>query len=524
MRARFVILFSVYSLLVVGCTVGPHYNKPTVSLAPSYSEWHFKIATNPPPAAWWKTFNDPELDRLINQAVQTNYDLQIAYSRVRQARFQRNIVAADLFPQVDGDAGYLRARGSKNVALPLGGSGGNGGGSSSRHAVKSVRASKTQSDSQSQASSASGSQASAQNDAAFDNALTPFGKGGLPGTVTELYQVGFDANWEIDVFGSKRRQVEAATADIGAAEENHRQMALTIMAEVARDYFELRGTQERLAIARQNLAAQSNLLVLTESRVRAGLKPDIDAVRARAQVETTDATIPPLLAQIRRLSHALSILVGQDPQVLNDELSQSKLLPPTPPVVAVGLPSDLLERRPDIRAAERNIAAANARIGSAIADLFPKFALTASAGLDSTSPDHLLDWESRYFLISPTVTWRIFDAGRIMSNIKLQQAMTDEASLEYHSTILKALKEVEDALVTYAMDRERQAKLDAACQQNQLALELMQERYAHGLVTFLDVLDAERTALSSQDQLAQFTSASVTDVVALYKALGGGWK
>ncbi len=209
---------------------------------------------------------------------------------------------------------------------------------------------------------------------------------------------------------------------------------------------------------------------------------------------------------------------------MNDELNQTKPLPPTPPVVSVGLPSDLIERRPDIRAAERNIAAANARVGSAIADLFPKFALTGSVGLDSTSPDQLFNWESRYFLISPTVTWRIFDAGRIMSNIKLQKAMTEEAGLQYRSTILKALQEVEDALATYATDQERQVKLNAAYQQNQLALHLTQQRYEHGLVTFLEVLDAERTVLSSQNDLAQSASLSVTDVVALYKALGGGWK
>ncbi len=329
MRARTFIFILAGSLLAAGCTVGPNYVKPKLSMKPGFAEINSSMVTNPPPAEWWKTFNDPELDKLINEALQTNYDLQIAYSRVRQSRFQRNIVAADLFPQVDADGGYLHGRGSKNVVLPLGGSsgssgssssggssastasGGGGSGSSSGHSVKFARvmskdaqpnsSAQSQSSSSSQADppSQSGSQASAQNDAAFDNQLTPFGKGGLPGTATDLYQVGFDANWEIDVFGSKRRQVQAATADIAAAEENRRQLALTVIAEVARDYFDLRGMQERLEIARQNLAAQSNILELTRSRVRSGLAPDVDAVRAQAEVETTGSTIPPLVAETR---------------------------------------------------------------------------------------------------------------------------------------------------------------------------------------------------------------------------------
>jgi NodT family efflux transporter outer membrane factor (OMF) lipoprotein len=301
-------------------------------------------------------------------------------------------------------------------------------------------------------------------------------------------------------------------------------MALTIMAEVGRDYFELRGIQARLQIAQQNLATQSNILALTRSQAQAGLAQDADVIRAQAQVESTAATIPPLVAQVRTLSHALSILVGQEPQALDRELGPAMPLPPNPPVVAVGLPSDLIERRPDLRAAERSVAAANARVGGATADLFPKFALTANAGLDSSALHNLFDLESRYFLISPTVTWRIFDAGQILSNIRLQNAMKNEAELEYRATLLKALQEVEDALVAYGTEQERQGKLATAYQEDKVAMDLMSKRYEHGLVTFLDVLDSERTVLSAQDALAQSNSASITDLVALYKALGGGWK
>jgi NodT family efflux transporter outer membrane factor (OMF) lipoprotein len=209
---------------------------------------------------------------------------------------------------------------------------------------------------------------------------------------------------------------------------------------------------------------------------------------------------------------------------LSAELEAGRRLPPTPPEVPIGLPSQLIERRPDIRRAEREIAAANARIGSATADLFPKFAFIASAGLDASMPQSLFDWESRYFLISPTVTWRIFDAGRIFSNIRLQTANRQESVLQYRSTILKALQEVEDAIVNYATEQTRRTHLHEALDQNRQALWLARQQYDHGLVSFLNVLDAERTVFSSEDDLEQSDQTVTTDLVALYKALGGGWE
>ena len=534
MRLQYYFIVVAVSLLVAGCTVGPKYVKRQLKTEPVYAEMTDNETTNPPPKDWWKTFNDPELDKLINEALQQNFDLRMAYTRIREARFQRNIVAADLFPQVDADAGYGRARGSKNVILPLGGSGGSGGSASSH--VASSKTSQTQSTARSvsqpsgsqssgtQPAGSAGTQGGGQNDSAFDDQLSPFGKGGLPGVSTDLYQVGFDANWEIDVFGSKRRQVEAANADTQAAREERQRIALTTMAEVARNYFELRGLQMRLDIARQNLEAQSNIWELTRSQARSGLAAEADVVRARAEVETTSADTPPLEQQAKTLMHALAILVGSEPTALSEELAKGGVLPPKPPMVSVGLPSQLLERRPDIREAERQVAAANARIGSAKADLFPKFALIASTGLDSTSAENLFSWDSRYFLISPTVTWRIFDAGRIISNIRLQQALTDEADLQYQYTLLQALQEVEDALVNYAGEQEHLDRLAAASKQDEITLDLARQRYEHGLVSFLEVLDAERTELSAQDQVAQSTATSTVDLVALYKALGGGWK
>jgi len=526
MRPLYFTIILLGGLLMAGCTIGPNYVRPKVTLSKNFSETNPMTTTNQPVSEWWKTFKDPELDKLIEGALTQNYDLQAAYARVRQSRFQRNIVAADLFPQVDADGGYAFSHGSKNVVLPLGGG---GGGSSSKTSTggtgTKVQSHAEKDSSSSDSSSASGnSSAGGNNDSAFDNQLSPLGKGGLPGADTDLYQVGFDASWEIDVFGAKRRQVEAANAEVQVAANRRHELELSIVAEVARNYFALRGAQARLAIAETNLADQNEVLELTRSRARSGLAMEADVARAAAEAATTSAEIPPLRAQTREMIHALSVLLGREPAALENELASGQALPATPPIVPIGLPSQLIERRPDIQEAEREIAAGNARIGSAEADLLPKFALVASAGLDSSTYNNLFDLSSRYFLVSPTVTWRIFDAGRILSNIRLQKSIREEARLQYQASVLKALQEVEDSLVNYAMESERIHTLENARDQNRLALHLARQRYQHGLITFLEVLDAERTVLSSEDALAQSSISQVIDLVTLYKALGGGWE
>jgi NodT family efflux transporter outer membrane factor (OMF) lipoprotein len=287
---------------------------------------------------------------------------------------------------------------------------------------------------------------------------------------------------------------------------------------------ELRGTQQRLVVAEKNLAAQKETLELTLSRANAGLTSRADVTRAAAQVATTSATIPPLQASVRRSIHLLSTLIAREPMALSDELETNKPLVYLPPEVPVGLPSQLLERRPDIRRAERQMAAATARIGSAESELFPKFALTGGIGLDSTSTGNLFDWQSRYFFISPTVTWRVFDAGRIISNVALQKANQQESVWQYRNTILTALREVEDGLVAYATEQEHRNALAEALKQNEDSLNLIRSQYDHGLSDFLEVLDAQRNVLSTEDQLAQANQTLGTDLVSLYKSLGGGWE
>lgn len=528
-------------MLFSGCAVGPNFHQPKTRVEKTFSElWRTNSAissnttTNSPVFEWWRTFHDPELDHLIAEALRDNYNLRIAVARIREARYQRSVAAADLFPNIDADAGYLRARGSKNVVLPLGGAGGAGGKSSSSSQSKNSMNSDSPGDPPGDPPSGGGSGAAGSGAAAggnnsiganpFGNPLTPFGKGGLPGVNSSLYQIGFDSTWELDVFGGKRRHLEAAADDLGASVETLRDVTISLLAEVARDYIELRGAQERLAVARENLAVEKDTLALTVSRANSGLASRADAVRAAAETATTEATIPPLEAIVRQHIHVLSTLLAKEPSALVAELKHEKPLPLVPPEVPVGLPSELLKRRPDVRRAERQIAAATARIGSAEADLFPKFALTGGVGLDSTSTGSLFDWQSHYFFISPTVTWRVFDAGRIISNIALQKEIRQETVWQYRDTILTALREVEDALVAYATEQEHRAALAVALQQNRDALALIRNRYEHGLATFLDVLDTQRSVLASQDQLAQSDQTVATDLVTLYKALGGGWQ
>ncbi len=515
MRFASIIPCLAASLLFAGCEVGPNYHRPAEKVEAKFSEPASAVTTNSASAAWWQTFNDPELNHLVALALAGNYDLQMASLRISQSRYQRNMAVADLFPQVNTDGGYLKARGSKNVVLPLGG-GASSGGSASGGSGNSGSADRTSARSKSQATEIASQGASSP-------PLTAFGQGGLPGATTDIYQAGFDASWEIDVFGGKRRSVEAAAATMTGAVENKRDVLVSMMAEVARSYLELRGGQLRLGIARTNLETQTATVDVIRSKQKFGLATELDVARAAAQRDTTAAAIPPLESGVRRMIHALSILVGKEPNELSAELAPVAPLPVTPPEVPVGIPSQLLDRRPDIRASERQLAAASARIGVAVADLYPKFAVTGQAGLDSTSPSTLFNWESRYFLISPTVSWRIFDAGRIASNVKLQKAMKDESALRYRETILKALQEVEDALAVYTSDLNRRRSLVDAAGNARLAVDLAQKDFDQGLIDFLNVLQAQQNALTAEDALAQSSQSICTDIVALYKALGGGW-
>lgn len=346
---------------------------------------------------------------------------------------------------------------------------------------------------------------------------------GAPPLSGDLYQAGLDASWELDIFGGVRRSIEAAEADLAASIENRRAVLISLAAEVALNYLNLRGYQQRLVIANENLGTQERSAVLTRQRCPA-FASRLDVANAEAQVATTRAALPVLETAARQTIFALGVLLAREPAALTAELETAAPLPPTPPEVPVGLPSDLLRRRPDVRAAEAALHGATARIGVAIADLFPKFSLTGSLGASSSTPSGLVNWNNRSYSVGPTVTWSIFAAGRIAANIEAQNEVEQQALLAYQKAVLTALGEVEGALVAYVKEQQHRQALAAAVAANQEAVDLATRLYAAGQTDFLNVLSAQRALYSVQDALVQSALALATDLIALYKALGGGWE
>ena len=506
---------------LTGCLVGPDYTTPTTGSAPKFTETAAPATTQPGSvvssrpvqvAEWWTTFRDPELEGLIARAGKGNLDLRQAASRVRQARAQRGVTGSGLLPTVNTDAGYQRALGSRNITFPASALGGGSGGGSNKAAdAGKVRPQENGNPTSVTSPPAGGPQ-------------SPLGLGGFPGYESDLYQVGFDSTWEIDVFGGQRRSIEATADDEQAAQEDQRSVLVSTYAEVARNYIELRGLQAQLAIANKNLDAQRQLLELTKSRFQAGFVTDLDVARQATQVSTTAAALPQLEAAQRVSVHSIAILLGEDPNALLSELTANGPIPGHPPEVPIGLPSDLLRRRPDIRRAERQLAAATARIGAAKADLYPKFSITGALGFDTFTPKHILDWRSKYWALSPGVSWPIFDSGRIHFNIEVQNELQGQAATAYRAAILQALREVEDSLVQYRMEQIRRESLADAVNTAQQAVQLATQQYTQGIVDYLTVLDAQRAEFGAEDSLVQSDRMIATDLVALYKALGGGWE
>jgi NodT family efflux transporter outer membrane factor (OMF) lipoprotein len=459
-------------LILSGCTVGPKYKRP---VAPVPQQWAGDQApgtnTQEPVEQWWTSFNDTEFDKLVQQAIQANLDLQIATARVAEARAARGIVKSELFPSVDASVAASVNR--QRAILPP---------ASSTGTAKVVPIE-------------------------FNN-----------------FQGGFDASWEIDVFGRIRRGLQAATADVDAAGEARREVLVSVLGELGRSYAELRGFQLRLEITQRNIAIQQDTLDLTKARMTAGLATELDVARALAQLETTRSAVPTLQSGIEISIHRLSVLLGQEPGALRAELLPGAPVPVTPPEVPVGLPSELLERRPDIRHAEAQVVAATARVGEAKAEFFPRFVLLGSAGRQASQLHDITVGAGNFFGAGPAVSLPIFTAGRIRSQVHVQDARLQQASIAYRSAVLSALEETENALVNYAQEQIRHERLESAVKSNEEAVQLSSELYKAGLTDFLSVLDAERELYSNQDLLAQSRTAKTVDLIALYKALGGGWQ
>jgi outer membrane protein, multidrug efflux system len=473
-------------LTLAGCAaVGPNYVPPDT---PVSATWHTQLkgglsaeeADLKTLAAWWKTLNDPELSSLIDRAVSGNLDLKKARARIREARAKRGIAQAGLFPTLD-------ATGSADWAYTKSSSSSNSG---------SISGSKTGTNSNTSTSTGTGSQ--------------------------NLYATGLDAGWEIDIFGGVGRFVEAATGDLHATWEDLRNVLVSLLAEVATNYADVRTYQALIAVAEANLEAQTETYQLTQWRYEAGLSDELAVQQARYNLENTRSQIPALRTTLEEAMNRIAVLLGEPPGKLHAELEKREPIPVTPLKVAVGVPADLLRRRPDVRQAERQLAAQTARIGVATADLYPKFTLSGSIGLEALSSSNPLS-KSLTLSGGPQITWALFKGGAIRQNIEVQSALQEQYLITYEATVLGALEEVENALVAYAEVQQRRQSLSEAAQAAQKAVELAQHKYQAGLTDFNNVLDAQRSLLSFQEQLTQSEGTVTSNLVRLYKALGGGW-
>jgi len=465
------------ALIVVatyGCAVGPNYHPPAPEVPVDWSESPSKPASsNRTQVLWWQVFNDPELDSLVERAVRANLGVRLAEARVREARAWRRIAAAPLWPSLDATGSYTRLWQDEDLFSPL---------------------------------SAGGQ---------------PVLLGQQP---QNLFQAGFDASWELDVFGGTRRSIEAARAELEGARYQRADVLLTLLAEVARNYIELRGFQKLLDVTQNNLVAQHDTLELTRARYEGGLASDLDVARAEGQVEATESQIPALETSYKEAVHRLSVLLDDPPGALGVEVATPAPIPAAPPELPTDLPSDVLRQRPDLRRAERRLAAATARVGVATADLYPKFYLVGGAGLESLSASDFFTSSSKLWSIGPSIIWPILRGGQIVATIEVRDAQAQQALISYRQAILDALEEVENALVAYTRERNRFEALTEAVASNNRAVTLATQLYTSGLSDFLNVLDAQRNLVQTEREQAQSEAATAVDLVALYKALGGGWE
>jgi multidrug efflux system outer membrane protein len=467
-------LAGLFCLVVCGCmTIGPDYKRPALQSPAGWAE--LKADQQPigdlDQTAWWKAFNDRLLERLISEAINNNLDIKQAQARIVQARAEAAQAGASLWPQVSAGGSVTRSDASQNAMGTTG---------------------------------------------------APVGSGTTSPHTN--YKAGFDASWELDVFGGTRRSIEASQARLDASREDLNATLLTLLGDVAVNYISLRASQEQLDITRRNIGAQRESEEVTRERNKLGLTSYLDVAQAQAQRTTTESGIPILETAIKQTIHRLGILLGKDPSALSSQLSPAGPLPESAGLTAAGLPSDLLQRRPDLLRAERSLAAASADIGVATAELYPKFDLTLGLGLESIGMGNFFDSKNRYWSIAPGFSQLIFNAGKSRAAIAGKKAAYDEAAAGYTQLFNKALEEVENALAAYYGEQERRRILMDSVRANKEAVELASDRYKRGLTSFVDVLITQRSLYNAQSSLSQANANLLTDMVALYKALGGGWQ
>ena len=474
---------------LTACTVGPDFVPPDL---PAPAGWEILRDLSvpadggslPTSAAidehWWTQFNDPVLDSLETRLTAANFDIQIAAAHLSQSRTQRSIVSAGRSPAAVGEINYQRQRQSE---LGIG--------------ARVVKAS-----------------------------APPAGSAGVVEELAEpfdVYQPGFDASWELDLWGRVRRSVESADADFAASSAAARDVRLAIAAELARTYLELRGTQRQLEIAEQDVSAGREILELIEQRAAGGLVTDLDVKSQSVRLAEGRALVTHLQQELRQSMNSIAFLMGEQPGSLQGTLADTAVMPSVPSRVPVGVPSEVARRRPDIREAEARLHAATANIGLAVADLYPRITLTGSFDMQALAASDLGEWRARQWSVGPSLSVPLFDGGRRRGVVELRKLQQQEAAINYQRTVLQAWHEIDNALTAYASEQRRHRELEEAMQSSRAAFEIATTRYKHGLTNFLVALDAQRTMLKTQRDYADSSTAISTLLVALYKVLGGGW-
>lgn len=494
---RATVLALLASLAITGCTLGPNFVRPRAATPTTFNRVASAHAASKPVESkfnvrWWTLLDDPLLDSLEKQLADANLDVAAASARLRQSRAQQIVAGAVSYPTLAGAASYERERGSENGILSLLGV----------------------TPSQTQPQSASGS--------------APLGVSSMPGSkgspAYNLYQSGFDASWEIDIWGRNRRGVEAATALAQAAYENRNAVLLSARAELARDYIELRETQALLSIAGQNLRVARETVKLTRIRVSDGVTTELDVANASSQSVSIKSLIPTLKSHCETIINAIGVLLGREPGALRQTLAPQREIPQLPRQLPIGFASEVVRRRPDIRMAEAKLHAATALIGVAKADFYPNISLNGSAGFQSLQLSNLGSWASGQFVVGPSISLPIFEGGRLTGMLHLRQAQQQEAAINYQHTVLTAWQEVDDALVVYEAEQHRRDRLAEVVALSQRALAIAQQRYKAGAADFLNVLTAQKRLLAAQSRLARSKATADTNLVTLCKALGGGWE
>jgi outer membrane protein, multidrug efflux system len=482
--------WAALALTLAGCTVAPAFRTPDSAAPPTWrdpstTEEHAAAPASvttlsDPSPRWWETFNDSELASLIERASSANLDVRISVLRIAEARANLQSAASAGLPHLAGSASYTREQlGVKGLAEESPQINGN--------------------------ASLSG---------LIDGLAQP----------VNLYSGAIDASWELDLFGRVRRSVEAAKAATEAAIGERDDALVSLEAEVAQTYARLRAAQASRTTAESDIATERDVLALTESQAKHGLTNSVDVQNALALLRSTEAQLPQYEQEVAVDLAALAVLLGQNPGALDGELATPSVIPAPPPLTAIGLPSGLARRRPDIRAAEANLHQQTANVGVAMAELYPDISLTGAIGQRAQQTQDLTRWANTFYSFGPSISLPIFQGGRLKANIKLAKAEQGVAALQYRKAVLTALKDVEVALIAYRTDQSRRDSLQATVTADQNAVDLSRNRYAHGLANFLEVLTAENNRVQAEQQFTQSSLAVTTDLVTLYKALGGGWE